>query len=296
MMLNINLESRGEERKSLTLVGSGIVVLTMLCLSTFLPQTGSVPAGLLDFQGFGWASLFDGLNSLETLGQILFTKGFLLFLIAGLILLIALVGSIVLTLQTRQDVKKQTVSHQRSRDPDNSVFLVDLDPTVTSKNNLLLYSFVLYFRFKNILTRNGKNPDKVLNAMHKSLKESGVQNPSKILPIVVRLLSLPLEVKKRRRGRNHLQIPFPISKYRQEGIVLHKLVKGASSKRLNSKFGERLAFHMLQTLRGSGTLVQERSDLLRVLKLGRPFAHMRWRLFHSKFYNVNFESIGTLFS
>jgi len=50
-----------------------------------------------------------------------------LFLIAGLILLIALVGSIVLTLQTRVGVKKQSVSQQRSRDAENSLFTVSLD-------------------------------------------------------------------------------------------------------------------------------------------------------------------------
>lgn len=51
----------------------------------------------------------------------------MLFLIAGLILLIALVGSIVLTLQTRVGVKKQSVSQQRSRDAENSLFTVSLD-------------------------------------------------------------------------------------------------------------------------------------------------------------------------
>jgi NADH-quinone oxidoreductase subunit J len=51
MMLNINLESRGEERKSLTLVGSGVVLLTLVGLSSFLPYTGSVPESLNSFTG-----------------------------------------------------------------------------------------------------------------------------------------------------------------------------------------------------------------------------------------------------
>ena len=37
MMLNINVESREEERKSLTLVGSGVVLLTLAGLSAFMP-------------------------------------------------------------------------------------------------------------------------------------------------------------------------------------------------------------------------------------------------------------------
>ena len=47
------------------------------------------------------------MTTLETLGQVLYTDFFVLLLLAGLILLIALVGSVVLTLQTRQGVKKQ---------------------------------------------------------------------------------------------------------------------------------------------------------------------------------------------
>jgi hypothetical protein len=40
------------------------------------------------------------------------------------------VGAIVLTLQSRHDVKKQSPAHQRSRDADNSVFMVDIDPSI----------------------------------------------------------------------------------------------------------------------------------------------------------------------
>lgn len=50
IMLNINLESRGKERKSLTLVGSGLVILTLLCFSFFLSYTGDVPNSLAPFQ------------------------------------------------------------------------------------------------------------------------------------------------------------------------------------------------------------------------------------------------------
>jgi hypothetical protein len=83
---------------------------------------------------------------LETLGQILYTKGFILFLIAGFILLIALVGSIVLTLQTRHDVKKQSVAHQRSRDPEKSIFMVSLDPTAFSPNKKLQKLIIFFIK------------------------------------------------------------------------------------------------------------------------------------------------------
>jgi ribosomal protein S7 len=87
-----------------------------------------------------------------------------------------------------------------------------------------------------------------------------------VLSQVVQLLVLPLETKKRRRGRNFLSVPFPVSMERQEGIVLRNLIKVCQQSKGKLTFGERLAFHALQTLRGTGILVQDRSEVLRTLK------------------------------
>jgi len=108
--------------------------------------------------------------------------------------------------------------------------------------------------------------------MHKELMLAGVINPTLALVLVVQQLAFPLVTKKRRRGRNHLQIPFPVAKSRQHGVVLHKLVKAAISSKGGSSMGKSLAALLLQTLRGSGALIQDHRDLLRTLKAGRPFA------------------------
>jgi ribosomal protein S7 len=131
--------------------------------------------------------------------------------------------------------------------------------------------------------------------MHKGLKDQGIKNPVKVLPFVVNSLLLPLETKTRRRGRNYLNIPFPVSSKRQVGIVLHKLLKVAKSSKTQQTFGGSLAFHLVQTLRGTGALVQDRVEVLRTLKSGRPFVHMRWHLFFNFEYHVYFESIGSFF-
>ena len=62
------------------------------------------------------------------LGQLLYTKYVLLFQLAGLVLLVAMVGAIVLTLHKRQDVKRQDVLTQMYRDPKVAVRLVDIKP------------------------------------------------------------------------------------------------------------------------------------------------------------------------
>ena len=58
---------------------------------------------------------FDSLNNIDLLGQVLFNYFLVCFLLAGLILLIALIGAIVLTLRFNTFQKKQHVFRQLSR-------------------------------------------------------------------------------------------------------------------------------------------------------------------------------------
>jgi NADH-quinone oxidoreductase subunit J len=62
------------------------------------------------------------------LGLLLYTRYVFLFQMAGLILLVAMIGAIVLTLRTRVNVKRQDVLVQRDRDPRTAVTRVDIKP------------------------------------------------------------------------------------------------------------------------------------------------------------------------
>ena len=62
------------------------------------------------------------------LGLLLYDRYFLLFQLAGLILLVAMIGAIVLTLRHRQDVKRQNVLAQMYRDPKKAMELRDVKP------------------------------------------------------------------------------------------------------------------------------------------------------------------------
>lgn len=64
-------------------------------------------------------------SNAHAIGEVLYTKYFMVFQTAGLILLLAMVGCIVLTLRNRhQLVKKQNVYEQLARDPMGAVKLV----------------------------------------------------------------------------------------------------------------------------------------------------------------------------
>ncbi|GAA6200404.1 NADH-quinone oxidoreductase subunit J [Aquicoccus sp. SU-CL01552] len=68
------------------------------------------------------------MHNTEALGAIIYDQYFILFQLAGLILLVAMIGAIVLTLRHRQDIKRQDILAQIYRDPADAMELRDVKP------------------------------------------------------------------------------------------------------------------------------------------------------------------------
>tara|TARA_B100001540_G_C15681884_1_gene585198 strand:+ start:409 stop:1002 length:594 start_codon:yes stop_codon:yes gene_type:complete len=64
----------------------------------------------------------------EAIGQVMYTEYLLLFQMAGIVLLVAMIGAIVLTLRHRPDVKRQNIAKQTSRRRSDAVELKDPTP------------------------------------------------------------------------------------------------------------------------------------------------------------------------
>ena len=64
----------------------------------------------------------------EAIGQVMYTDYLLLFQLAGIVLLIAMIGAIVLTLRHRVDVKRQNIAKQTSRRRGDAYELKDPKP------------------------------------------------------------------------------------------------------------------------------------------------------------------------
>ena len=82
---------------------------------------GSVPAARSN-------PLPAGVSNTEALGRILYTDYIFYFQTAGIILLVAMIGAIVLTLRHRPGVKRQSISRQVAREPAGAIALVDVKP------------------------------------------------------------------------------------------------------------------------------------------------------------------------
>jgi NADH-quinone oxidoreductase subunit J len=69
-----------------------------------------------------------GVTNTEALGQVLYTKYIYFFQAAGLILLVAMIGAIVLTLRHKEGVKRQSITSQVSRTPATAVEIRKVEP------------------------------------------------------------------------------------------------------------------------------------------------------------------------
>ncbi|MDU8929047.1 NADH-quinone oxidoreductase subunit J [Alisedimentitalea sp. MJ-SS2] len=70
----------------------------------------------------------DNVQNTAALGMLLYDQYFLLFQLAGLILLVAMIGAILLTIRHRPDIKRQDILQQMWRDPAKAMELKDVKP------------------------------------------------------------------------------------------------------------------------------------------------------------------------
>ena len=133
MMLDIN---RREARRRLRGHGFAALVLAGIVLFEFLViafqwqgQDKSVSAPLEASPGttLGADARHGGQGSAERIGEVLYTDYFYIFQGAGLVLLAAMIGAIVLTLRHRPDARRQRVGDQLGRQAADTVRLVDLE-------------------------------------------------------------------------------------------------------------------------------------------------------------------------
>lgn len=91
------------------LIGAIFLIELLLVVGTWTIDPGLVQAPL------GRAAHGEAATNTEALGRVLYTDYVYAFQIAGLILLVAMIGAIVLTLRERTGVKRQDIAVQNAR-------------------------------------------------------------------------------------------------------------------------------------------------------------------------------------
>lgn len=124
MMLDVDFaELRGELARFLPLgLVIALVLLTVLGMSFVGWQTAPGAEGQLA------APIPADMDNTNSIGAVLYDRYFLPFQLAGLILLVAMIGAIVLTIRHRRDIKRQNVLKQMWTDPKKQLELRDVKP------------------------------------------------------------------------------------------------------------------------------------------------------------------------
>ncbi len=118
MMLDINFIKLREGFLQYLPFGAllGIVLVIELGILYLTDTSSNISSSL--------SSLESSINELENtkmIGQILYTDYFYLFQICGIILLVAMIGSITLTLREKEGVKKQNINEQNYLDSSKAI-------------------------------------------------------------------------------------------------------------------------------------------------------------------------------
>jgi NADH-quinone oxidoreductase subunit J len=125
MMLDINfVELRQGFSQYLPvggLIGLVLLVELLLVLGTWVAAPEAVPIAAP-------TPAAAEVSNTEALGRLLYTRYFYLFQGAGMVLLVAMVGAIVLTLRSREGVRRQRIADQVHRSREEAVELKQVKP------------------------------------------------------------------------------------------------------------------------------------------------------------------------
>jgi NADH-quinone oxidoreductase subunit J len=125
MMLDIKVASRNNDLAKFTpFVGFFLVV--MFSASQLVEFPGLTASTFLDPGcSYGaWFSIFDNTDGVKLIGRVFFVDYYLYLLLAGIVLLLALIGAVVLTLKFDNSLNYQIISRQMARDANSAVFFI----------------------------------------------------------------------------------------------------------------------------------------------------------------------------
>ena len=125
MMLNVNFEELREgfqKYLGLGLVVAGVLFAELVFVIYWALQKPAAVAGPEHA-----TALQTGVSNTAQIGNLLYTYYVYPFQLAGLILLVAMIGAITLTLRTRPGVRKQKISTQLARTKEQSVQIVKVE-------------------------------------------------------------------------------------------------------------------------------------------------------------------------
>ncbi len=147
--------------------------------------------------------------------------------------------------------------------------IIDPDPKY---NNTLVAKFI------NHLMKKGKKSvaQKIFYDSFKILKKVDKdRDPLEIFDQAIKNVSPFVEVKSRRIGGAHYQVPREVRGERKITLAIRWLIQAAKAKK-GEPMAQKLAGEFLEASKNTGAAVKKKQDVHRMAEANKAFAHFAW--------------------
>lgn len=126
MMLDVDFVKLREGFANYLPVGGAVGFIVLAELAMVLTTWNVAPDALKSAAAPAPAA--NAVSNTQALGEVLYTKYVFFFETAGLVLLVAMIGAIVLTLRHKEGVKRQNITAQVARNPASAMAIKKVEP------------------------------------------------------------------------------------------------------------------------------------------------------------------------
>ncbi|MBU1177229.1 MAG: 30S ribosomal protein S7 [Patescibacteria group bacterium] len=140
------------------------------------------------------------------------------------------------------------------------------------------YDNVLVAKFINHLMKGGKK-SVAQNILYKSFdiikKTIKDKEPLDIFDEAIKNTSPFVEVKSRRIGGAHYQVPREVKGERKVTLAMRWIINASRGKKGKS-MSQRLAEELLEAYKNEGIAIRKKQDMHRIAEANKAFAHFSW--------------------
>jgi small subunit ribosomal protein S7 len=142
------------------------------------------------------------------------------------------------------------------------------------------YNSTIIAKFINYVMRKGKKSvaQKIVYGAFDILKEktsltgSGTKDPLDVFNQAIKNVTPQVEVKSRRIGGAHYQIPHQVKTDRGLSLAFRWIIEAAKARK-GKPMKERLALELLDASQNQGAAIKKKEDIFRMARANRAFAH-----------------------
>jgi len=140
------------------------------------------------------------------------------------------------------------------------------------------YDNVLVAKFINHLMKGGKKSVaqtilyKSFDIIEKSLKD---KDPLDVFDQAIKNVAPFVEVKSRRIGGAHYQVPKEVKGERKITLAMRWIINASRNKK-GKPMHQKLAEELMEACKNEGTAIKKKQDMHRMAEANKAFAHFSW--------------------